>query len=35
MKMGCEATAGVTPGVRWRDAIDAGEEYGDARPCGE
>jgi hypothetical protein len=35
MKMGCEATAGVTPGVRWRDAIDGGEEYGDARPCGE
>jgi hypothetical protein len=35
MKMGCEATAGVTPGVRWRDAIAAGDEYGDARPCGE
>ena len=35
MKMGCEAAPGVTPGVRWRDALDAGQEFGDARPCGE
>jgi hypothetical protein len=35
MKMGCEAAQGVTPGVRWRDAIEAGQEFGDARPCGE
>ncbi len=35
MKMGCEAAPGITPGVRWRDAVAAGEEFGDARPCGE
>jgi hypothetical protein len=35
MKMGCEATPDVTPGVRWRDALAAGQEFGDARPCGE
>jgi hypothetical protein len=34
-KMGCEETAGVRPGSRWRDAITAGKEFGDARPCGE
>ncbi len=33
-KMGCEDAAGVTPGVRWRDAIDAGMDFGNARPCG-
>jgi hypothetical protein len=35
VKMGCEATEGIRPGVRWRDALDAGEEYGNPRPCGE
>jgi hypothetical protein len=35
MKMGCEASSGITPGVRWRDALAAGQTYGDARPCGE
>jgi len=34
-KMGCEETAGVTPGTRWRDAITGGQTFGDARPCGE
>ncbi len=34
-KMGCEATPGVTPGIPWRDAIAAGQTFGDARPCGE
>jgi hypothetical protein len=33
--MGCEEAAGVTPGTKWRDAIDAGYEFGNARPCGE
>jgi len=33
--MGCEETAGVTPGTRWSAAITAGQEFGDARPCGE
>jgi hypothetical protein len=35
VKMGCEQTAGVVPGTKWRDAIAGGEEFGDARPCGE
>jgi hypothetical protein len=35
MKMGCEASPGVTPGVRWRDALAAGQDFGNARPCGE
>ena len=34
MKMGCEAAANVTPGVRWLDARAGGEDFGDARPCG-
>jgi hypothetical protein len=34
MKLGCEAMSGVTPGVKWADALAAGEEFGDARPCG-
>jgi hypothetical protein len=35
MKMGCEAEPGVVPGVRWGDALAAGEAFGHARPCGE
>jgi hypothetical protein len=35
MKMGCEETAGITPGVRWDTARAAGQPFGDARPCGD
>jgi hypothetical protein len=34
MKMGCEETPGVVPGIRWRDALAGGLEFGNARPCG-
>ena len=34
VKMGCEETPGVVPGVRWRDALAAGLDFGSARPCG-
>jgi hypothetical protein len=34
MKMGCEASPGVTPGVMWATARQAGQTFGDARPCG-
>lgn len=34
-RMGCEADAGVTPGVKWRDALAAATPFGNARPCGE
>jgi hypothetical protein len=35
VKMGCEAAPGITPGIRWRDALTAGQAFGNARPCGE
>jgi hypothetical protein len=35
MKLGCEGAAGVTPGIRWRDALAAGQVFGSARPCGD
>jgi hypothetical protein len=35
VKMGCEAQAGIMPGVSWRDALAAGMDFGHARPCGE
>lgn len=35
MKLGCEPAPGVTPGTRWKDALAAGEVFGNARPCGE
>ena len=25
----------MAPGVKWRDALAAGQAFGDARPCGE
>jgi len=34
-KMGCEASAGATPGIRWIDALHEGMTFGDARPCGQ
>jgi hypothetical protein len=34
-RMGCEERTGVTPGIPWRDAVAAGSEYGNARPCGQ
>jgi hypothetical protein len=35
MKMGCEAQPATVPGISWGDAIAAGMEFGNARPCGE
>lgn len=35
MKMGCEETDGVVPGIRWRDSRSTPEGFGHARPCGE
>lgn len=35
LKMGCEETAGATPGIPWDDARAVGQAYGHARPCGE
>jgi len=34
MKMGCEETPGAVPGMRWRDALASGLDFGHARPCG-
>jgi hypothetical protein len=35
VRMGCEESDGVTPGIPWRDAIAAGMTFGNARPCGQ
>jgi hypothetical protein len=34
VRMGCEEAPGVVPGVRWRDALAGGLDFGNARPCG-
>jgi len=33
-RMGCEQSAGATPGVKWRDVGGPASVFGDARPCG-